>query len=241
MKKVQQHYDEVADIYDDRYDGRRGRYYHGHICDTVLRCLPGRGFLLDLGCGTGLFVRRYRDEGGTAVGLDISPRMVLQGRNRVKESDFFVGTAEVLPFRDGSFDAMASLLAFSYLPDPEAMLRESFRVLKPGGGIAICTLSRTIFTRMVPVIYRVGEQVGLKKVGVGAFGERYYTDRELLDLLGRAGFTEVSVTRCSFAHLNLMDPFFSLARSAEPFVEKHLPYLAYNVCVSGRKPDGQEE
>ena len=237
MNKVQQHYDEIADIYDDRYDGHRGRSYHRHISDHVMSVLPKGGFLLDLGCGTGLFVERYIQEGGRAVGLDISPGMVRHGRQRCPVSGFCVGTADVLPFRDGTFDALASLLAFSYVPDPEAMLEESYRVLKPGGRIAICTLSRTVFTSIVPVIYQVGEKVGLKKVGVGDFNERYYTNGEIACLLEDAGFAEISVGRCSFAHLNLADPVFSLARKVEPFVEENLPYLAYNVCAAGKKPE----
>jgi len=236
VNKVQRHYDEIADIYDDRYGGRRGRSYHQHISDHVMSVLPKGGFLLDVGCGTGLFVKRYIREGGQAVGLDISPRMVIYGRQRCPESGFCVGTADVLPFQDETFDALASLLAFSYVPDPEAMLAESYRVLKPGGRIAICTLSRTVFTSIVPVIYQVGEKVGLKKVGVGDFGERYYTNTEIAGLLDDAGFTDISVGRCSFAHLNLTDPIFTLARKVEPIIEERLPYLAYNVCAAGKKP-----
>ncbi|HOI58510.1 MULTISPECIES: methyltransferase domain-containing protein [unclassified Methanoculleus] len=236
MKKVQQHYDEVADVYDDRYDGRRGKCYHKHICDHVMSVLPRDGFLLDLGCGTGLFVQRYVEEGGRAVGLDISPGMVRHGRHRCPESGFCVGTADVLPFKDETFNALASLLAFSYVPDPEGMLRECYRVLKPGGRIAICTLSRTVFTSIVPLFYQVGEKVGLKKVGVGDFDEHYYTNAEIAGLFRDAGFEDVSVGRCSFAHLNLADPVFNLARKVEPFVEEKLPYLAYNVCAAGKKP-----
>ncbi|NLZ29283.1 MAG: methyltransferase domain-containing protein [Methanomicrobiales archaeon] len=238
MNKVQQHYDEVADIYDDRYDGRRGRSYHRHISDHVMSMLPEGGLLLDLGCGTGLFVERYIKEGGRAMGLDISPEMVRRGRWRCPGSGFCVGTAEVLPFRDGAFDALASLLAFSYVPDPGAMLAESYRVLKPGGRIAICTLSRTVFTSIVPVVYQVGEMVGMKKVGVGDFDERYYTNGELAGLLEEAGFADVSVTRCSFAHVNLAEPIFALAQKVEPIIEERLPYLAYNVCAAGKKPEG---
>ncbi|MEG3057034.1 MAG: methyltransferase domain-containing protein [Methanoculleus sp.] len=238
MNKVQQHYDEVADIYDDRYGGRRGRSYHQHISDHVMSVLPEGGVLLDIGCGTGLFVERYIREGGQAVGLDISPEMVRRGRQRCPGSGFCVGTAEVLPFQDETFDALASLLAFSYVPDPGAMLAESYRVLRPGGRIAICTLSRTVFTSIVPVVYQMGELVGMKKVGVGDFNERYYTNGEIACLLEDAGFADISVGRCSFAHLNLADPVFSLARKVEPFIEEKLPYLAYNVCAGGKKPEG---
>ncbi len=238
MNKVQQHYDEVADIYDDRYDDHRGRSYHRHISDHVMSVLPKGGLLLDVGCGTGLFVERYIEEGGRAVGLDISPGMVRHGRRRCPESGFCVGTAEVLPFHDRTFDALASLLAFSYVPDPEAMLAESYRVLKPGGRIAICTLSRTVFTSIVPLIYHLGEMVGLKEVGVGDFDERYYTNEEIASLLEDAGFVDIEVSRCSFAHLKLTDPVFALARRVEPIIEEKLPYLAYNVCAAGKKPEG---
>jgi ubiquinone/menaquinone biosynthesis C-methylase UbiE len=237
VKKVQQHYDEVADIYDDRYDCRRGRTYHGHICSQVMRFIPPGGFMLDVGCGTGLFVKRYVEEGGKAVGLDISPKMVEKARLRCPENNFIVGTADVLPFADNTFDALASLLAFSYVPDPERMLKESFRVLKPGGRIGICTLSRNAFTSAVPLIYQVGEKIGIHKVGVGDFGEHYYSGSEMRELLTNAGFVDVSVKRCSFAHLNLADPLYDLAKKAEPFVEEKIPYLAYNICAGGKKPE----
>ncbi|MFY9195530.1 MAG: ubiquinone biosynthesis protein UbiE, partial [Methanoculleus sp.] len=73
-------------------------------------------------------------------------------------------------------------------------------------------------------------------VGVGDFDEHYYTNGELAGLLEDAGFTDVSVTRCSFAHVNLADPIFALAQKVEPIIEEKLPYLAYNVCAAGKKP-----
>ena len=100
------------------------------------------GKLLDIGCGTGLFVERYIESGGSAIGLDISSKMIEKARCRCMECDYAIGTGEKIPFCDNSFDAVSSLLVFSYIKDPETMLNEAYRVLKPGGKIAICTLGK---------------------------------------------------------------------------------------------------
>ncbi|MCP1714624.1 ubiquinone/menaquinone biosynthesis C-methylase UbiE [Methanocalculus alkaliphilus] len=233
--KVQAHYDEVAEVYDQRYDLRQGRLYHHHLSQTVLDRVSADGPLLDLGCGTGLFIEHYQKNGGRAVGLDISPGMVRMGRLRCPESDFIVGTADILPFEDESFESIASLLAFTYLREPDLMLDEAYRILKPGGKIAVCTLGRNMMTLLVPFFYRMGERIGYRKIGVGDFGENYYTGGEMEAMFREAGFVDVESRRCSFAHYTLSPRIFSMAQRAEPFIEEHLPSLAFNVCVSGRK------
>jgi ubiquinone/menaquinone biosynthesis C-methylase UbiE len=235
-EKVQRHYDEVAGMYDSRYDQARGRSYYTHICRHVMACLRPGGKLLDLGCGTGLFVQRYTRSRGSAVGLDLSRGMVERARRRCPGSEFSVGTVEALPFRDCCFDSVASILAFSYVREPQEMLSEAWRVLKPGGTIAICTLGRNLLTTGLPAVYTLGEAMHLRKIGMGSFGERYYTAGEMEDLFTGAGFSDVRVQRCSFAHINLIDPLFFLARRIEPFVEEKMPYLAYNLLASGTKP-----
>ncbi len=130
--KVREHYDTIADTYDAHYDCRKGKNYHSHISGRVMDALPQNGRLLDIGCGTGLFAAKYRENGGMAVGIDISRRMTQQARKRCPGGDFSVGTADRLPFRAGSFDAVSSLLAFTYLKRPEDMLNEAYRVLRPG-------------------------------------------------------------------------------------------------------------
>lgn len=234
---MQRHYDEVAEVYDRHYAAdERGRSYYRHICDMVLEGLPQGGMLLDLGCGTGLFMQRYTASGGTAMGIDISRGMIARARQHCSGCEVSVGTAEQIPFRDGTFDAVSSILAFSYLQKPEAMLAESYRVLKPGGSIAICTLGRNLLTSFVPVIYRFGEKLRIRRVGMADFGEHYYRDDEIEALFASIGFEEIRVRRCSFAHQDLHDPLFAMARKVEPFVEERLPGLAYNICVSAKKP-----
>jgi ubiquinone/menaquinone biosynthesis C-methylase UbiE len=236
VKKVQEHYDSVAPVYDMRYDSDMGRAYHQHISGALLASLPAGMSLLDLGCGTGLFMRRYGETGGDAVGLDISRGMIENARGRCNGFEFCMGTAEELPFRDDSFDAISCLLAFSYLRHPLQMLAEASRILKPGGRIAVCTLSRNMLTSLVPAIYRLGELIDIRHVGVGDFGEQYYTEDEMVILFSEAEFLDISVKRVSFAHISLKKPIFEIARKMEPFVEERMPSLAYNILATGRKP-----
>jgi hypothetical protein len=51
------------------------------------------------------------------------------------------------------------------------------------------------------------------------------------------GFTDISVKRCSFAHVSLATPIYRLAKKMEPFVEERMPFLAYNLCANGIKPE----
>jgi SAM-dependent methyltransferase len=151
-------------------------------------------------------------------------------------SEFVVGTGETIPFSDNSFDAVASLLAFSYMRNPQKMLEETFRVLKPGGTFAVCTLGKNLLTRGIPAIYFISERFQVDHVVMRDFGEHYYNEAEMAHMFTTAGFTDVQTKWCSFAHIDLIDPLFHLARKVEPFVESRLPQLAYNICVSGTKP-----
>jgi ubiquinone/menaquinone biosynthesis C-methylase UbiE len=235
-EKIQQHYDEIADVYDLHYDYPRGRSYHTRISSHVMDALPRGGMLLDIGCGTGLFVEKYLRHGGTAVGIDLSRNMIERARGRCGCCDFVLATGESIPFGDHSFDAISSLLVFSYVRDPEALLDEAYRVLRPGGAISICTLGKKLLTSGIPVIYRVSEKIRIRHVVMKDFGEHYYDEEEMRQLFCNAGFCDVKISWCSFAHIDMVDPLFHLARRVEPFIERRIPQLAYNICVDAKKP-----
>lgn len=234
-EKVRQHYDAVADTYDHHYDYRRGRKYHTHLSNHLIKALPEGGNLLDIGCGTGLFVEKYIQNGGCGTGLDISEKMVAKARRRCPGCEFMVGTGENLPFNDGSFNAVSSVLVFSYVKNPVAMLSEVYRVLTPGGSVALCTLGKKLITRGIPSLYKLGEKIHIKHVVMKDFGEHYYDEKEMYSLFDTTGFCDVDVKWCSFAHIDMIDPIFSLATKVEPFVEKSMPQLAYNIFVSAKK------
>ncbi|PKL59489.1 MAG: ubiquinone biosynthesis protein UbiE [Methanomicrobiales archaeon HGW-Methanomicrobiales-4] len=236
--RVQSHYDDIADVYDQRYDHRdRGRQYYDHIAEAVMNQIGTGGELLDIGCGTGLFIRRFLKHGGNVTGIDISSGMIRRATPIFPTVRFVVGTAEELPFEEGSFDSISSLLAFSYLTKPEKTLADCLRVLKPGGRLAVCTLGKNVFTASLPALFIIGEKMRIRRVGVGNFTEHYYSAQEMYTLLERAGYTDISIFRCSFAHFTFADPLFSIAKRVEPFIEENIPYLAYNLIASGRKPE----
>jgi len=148
-----------------------------------------------------------------------------------------VGNAELLPFESDSFDSISSLLAFSYLQNPGQSLKDCYRVLVPGGRLAVCTLGKNIFTSSLPALYSIGAKMKIRRVGVGSFAEHYYSAKEMYDLLDKAGFEEIEIFKCSFAHFNLAGPLFMIAKKVESFIEDNIPYLAYNLIAAGKKPE----
>jgi hypothetical protein len=55
-------------------------------------------------------------------------------------------------------------------------------------------------------------------------------------LFDATGFDDITIRWCSFAHIDMADPVYKLASQIEPFVEKRIPQLAFNIFVSGKKP-----
>lgn len=91
-----------------------------------------RGLTLDVGCGTGRNLPRYARE-VVVVGIDPSPDALARARRRSPETWLVQGSAETLPFRDGTFDTVVSGLVFCSVPDAARGLTEVRRVLRADG------------------------------------------------------------------------------------------------------------
>jgi arsenite methyltransferase len=108
---------------------------------TAIAGLQEGEHVLDLGSGGGLdcFLAAQKvGPSGRVVGLDMTPDMVdLARRNAGKVGlanvEFHQGEIERMPFPDASFDVIISNCVINLSPDKDAVFRESFRVLKPGG------------------------------------------------------------------------------------------------------------
>ncbi len=88
---------------------------------------------LDVACGGGRLVHLAAPLVSHAAGVDIAPRMLARARARAPTAEFRLGSAQQLPFEDGSFTVAACTAALHHFPEPAAAVGEIVRVLAPGG------------------------------------------------------------------------------------------------------------
>lgn len=152
---------------------------------------PGED-VLDLGSGGGLDVllsARRITPGGTAYGLDLTPEMLeLAERNRaeaqVENARFLLGSIEDVPLPDGAVDVVISNCVINLSSDKDAVLREAFRVLRPGGRFAVADI---VLLREIPDGLR-----GVMSLWTGCISGSLL-DSDYVARLHAAGFTDVSV------------------------------------------------
>jgi len=153
-----------------------------HVGETVL----------DLGSGGGIDVllsARRVGPTGKAYGLDMTDEMLALARDNQRKSglqnvEFLRGEIEHIPLPDNSVDVVISNCVINLSADKDQVLREAFRVLKPGGRFAV---SDVVTRGHVPADVR---QNMLLWVGCIAGALQ---DREYVDKLTRAGFEHVDI------------------------------------------------
>jgi ubiquinone/menaquinone biosynthesis C-methylase UbiE len=168
-----------------RYEeGWIGRLHHQVADETAALARsvsPAPARVLDVGCGTGYLLRllaRQWPEASELAGLDPAPSMIEAAAASADDPRlrFSVGTAERLPFPDGSFDLVVTTTSFDHWSDQPAGLRECARVLAPGGHLILVD----VFSPwLIPTL-------------VGARRGKARTRSRASRLLSAAGFTSLA-------------------------------------------------
>ena len=150
---------------------------------TLVRVERG-GLYLDLGCSAGLYSRSLATalgDGGDVIGIDISPSMLKEAARRTRAlrpgPSLARANAGTLPFADGSFAGAVCGGSLNEFGDPARVLRETRRVLAPGGRLAIMGLLRA----------RTPRGRSLQRF-LSTGGLRFFGPAEVTSLLDHAGF-----------------------------------------------------
>jgi ubiquinone/menaquinone biosynthesis C-methylase UbiE len=139
--------------------------------------IPRNALVLDVGCGTGRWLRRYQALGFQATGVDATLGMLGRAIECGTTSPLIAGEACYLPFADARFDCVSDITVVQHIPrslQPMA-LREMVRVLKPGGRLILMELlggeNAHIFPRSPQDWIQQVASCGAKPIGW--FGQEY--------------------------------------------------------------------
>lgn len=97
--------------------------------------------VLDVACGPGIVTCALAQKGACVTGIDLTPGMIDQARDRAVKSNvtvnFQIGDARSLPFKDESFDRVVTRYSFHHMENPCEVLAEMIRVCRPNGRIIV--------------------------------------------------------------------------------------------------------
>ncbi len=159
---------------------------------------PGQR-VVDVACGTGVLAveaARATSPGGQVVGVDLNPGMLAVARRKAPEIDWQQAPAEALPFDSESFDSAISQFGLMFFQDKQQAIAEMWRVIRPGGRLAIAvwdslenTPGYAAITRLLARLF--GDDVAALLKAPYSLGD----PDALRSLLATAGVTDLEVHR----------------------------------------------
>ena len=193
---------------------------------TAIASLRDGETVLDLGSGAGFdcfLADQEVGQDGQVIGVDMTPEMIEKARENVAKNDatnveFRLGEIEHLPVADVSVDVIISNCVVNLSPDKSQVFSEAFRVLRPGGRLAI---SDVVLTTQLPADVRMDpDSVAACVAGASPIAE-------LESMLDDVGFTEISITPKEESE--------ALIRDWDD--ERDLSEYLVSASIEGQKPD----
>jgi len=155
--------------------------YHFEKLHHLLRLVdfdgyPGRS-VLEVGCGAGVDLARFAKGGAEVTGVDVAPSAIELARANFAQQGlvarFEVGDGEHLPFPDSGFDLVYAHGVVQYTANPQRLVDECRRVLKPGGTAIFQVYNRISWLNALSKLMKVGlehdDAPVLLKFSIGEF------------------------------------------------------------------------
>ncbi|MFN7914432.1 MAG: class I SAM-dependent methyltransferase [Vicinamibacterales bacterium] len=167
--------------------------YHFEKLHHLLRLVDFNGYrgkaVIEVGCGAAVDLARFARGGAVCTGVDLAQSAIELARANFEQqglqADLRVANGEALPFPDNSFDLVYAHGVVQYTADPQALVNEVRRVLKPGGQAIFQVYNRISWLNALSKLMKVGlehdDAPVLLKYSIGEF-------RQLV-----SGFAEVRI------------------------------------------------
>jgi len=204
---------------------------------VTLASLQAGQVVLDLGSGAGLdcfFASRKVGPAGRVIGIDMTPEMIERARETaarlgLRNVEFRPGYLEALPVEDAEVDVVISNCVINLAPEKGIVFREVFRVLKPGGSLAV---SDIVSDGPLP------ENV---KTSLGAWAGCIAGALDVADYrrsIESAGFTAIQITPAYFEEAAINEAITTIKESVdiEAMSREELTKAVFSARITARKP-----
>jgi SAM-dependent methyltransferase len=203
MPSSQQLYTALAHRYREHFESPHRRAYDAMAWDRVRHFLPGRGPIVDVGCGVGRWVERLLALGYEVIGIEPAPGMIAELRRADHGQGFkLIGEPmETVQLPDGLAGMVLALGSLQYSTDPEAMVKRFAGWVRPGCPVVVLvdSLVALVIELLRDEKYEEAMQRLRTRIGVWVVGEQsaemHLMDRERLRrAFQAAGLVDVQVT-----------------------------------------------
>jgi SAM-dependent methyltransferase len=201
---------------------------------TLASLLPGQ-VVLDLGSGAGLdclLASQKVGPEGHVIGVDMTPEMIERAQSNAKRVgaanvEFRQGYLESLPVDDDSVDVIISNCVINLSPDKEKVFSEAFRVLKPGGKLAVSDIV-TDGGLPEPVRQSMAAWAGCVAGAVDA--------KDYIAMMESVGFTDISVTPVFFDKGTIKSALDEMKLDVKAYSSETIYKAVYSAKITAYKP-----
>lgn len=160
LKRKAQFYNETAWMYDRRYGVQQSLKQFVALVELPVK---RRDVVVDLGCGTGDFLKKIKNAGCACLGVDFSYGMILEARKKYSDLDLVLADVHHLPLRNNSCDKFFAITLLQNV-DTLKLFEEIVRVCHPGSWGVASTLSKKAvssapFSKYAEKVLEVDEDV----------------------------------------------------------------------------------